>query len=222
MPPNTAEQDAATDLLIAQLVAADFDGPVFDPLPPLPDLQVDDLSTDDNDEEENEEEDEDDLSLASDDNDEDDEDDLSLAPDDKSEDLDRSPIGSSGQMTAPIGSSGEGNSRLQQDEAVWWTPRGNGKGPMDEVAEGDDGNWQEDDEEEEDDGEDEAGFEWDEDDYDDLARGGVIWIPSPGEQQVGRHDSSARITHEICGTPVAEIIVGDDETLEGILAAMVL
>lgn len=218
MPPNTAEQDAATELLIAQLIAADFDVPVLDPLPAFPILRAEDIFTEAN------------------------HDNPSASPVASNEGLNRLSVASSSQTIAPI-SNGEGNSRLQQDEAVWWTPGRNGKGPTDEEGEGDErssnenegenggevggegsskseGKKEEQEEDEEDEGKDEDGFEILEFDDDDV-EGGIIWVPSPGDQRVRRRRAT-RYRREVYDTSVAEIIVGDDETLEEILAAMIL
>ena len=193
-----------------------------------------------------------------------------------SADLNRSSIGSSSRTAAPISSSGgEGSSRLQQDETVWWTPRGgNGKARATEEAEldesesesesgsgsgsgdqeEDENDYDEDDDEEEDYGrgytvlfdaedeeesedaetkgkdaeserkdEEEGGFMGETYRGLDEARGGIVYIPSPGERRVSGGDrSGGEYARELYYDTHAEVVLGEDETFEGILNAMVL
>ena len=272
MPPNTPEQDAATELLIAQLIAAEFGSPVLDPLPTFSSSQAGYHSADNNDvsfpaphgeslqssgAEQLEEEawdvnpdssaidwaadiwDANNRPAEGDDHGESSENSPDTAPYVASKDLNGSPSGSTSGTTASIGS-GEGNSRLQQDEAVWWTSRGNGKTwAVEEAGLDENGDKDQEDDVEDKEGNEDAEYDLEDEDgyedeeyngkskeknkerkYNNIIIGGVIWIPSPGERRIGRR--WAKYTHATFDTEVAEVIVGDDETVEGILAAMVL
>lgn len=273
MTSNTAEQDAATELLIAQLIAADFGFSTMDHLPTSSSEAVEDHSTDNStdpspapDDEGNmpsseaeqaegeaENLDQDSSAINHEERCGDDPDTGSLWP---SEELDvRFALESPGGTPAPIDRSS------CWDEPVWWTARESGKareveevGLDEEGSEGqengdEDAGGQEDAEDgwkdedgygdERDERSDEEEFEeedsgWNEEDYErngeddhwfkeknfDEMIGGVIWIPSPGEQRVGRR--LVRSTRAKFETTVADVFVADDETLEDILAAMTL
>lgn len=249
MAPNTIEQDAASELLIAQLIAADFDLPMMDSLLTFPSSQVEDHTKSNNNDDTSPTPHDERTSHSSEaeqfkqeaenlnpdssatgwaaegmDHGERPANDPDTAPLLASEDMNWSSNESSGGTTAPT-REGEGNSRLQQDETVWCTPRENRDEGHEDDSEGEvrsdaahDSEVEDGNDDEQYNKKDEEGFE--EEKYDDILEEGIIWIPSPGERRIDRR--WVNHTRETPDIKVAEVIVGDDETLEGILAAMVL
>ncbi len=249
MPPNTLEQDAATELLILQLIAADFNAPFLGPLPTPSNPHVEHLPTGHSSP----------FHLAPLDGPTADfsRDNVARVPfasDPAAEsgnqgqgleqDTERASPGSCGDWapftgsdTPPIETEG-GESSSRREEAVWWAEegKGNARRPAEDGADEDEGEgdgqtdgWADegedeeegwgDEEENEGDHEEDGSEEEDEGEEEEMEKGtGVIFIPLPGERRWHRH---RRMT-SVDVVEVAEVHVDEDETLEGILAAMIL